>query len=66
MDIKFEDIFEFSLEKFMETVEKLNERIRDFGFVCIFCLIYMTAPIWAIPYVIFKKIRERKDNEQQK
>lgn len=62
MNIKLEDIFEFSIEKFLEIIEQLKNKINDFLFVIIFVFIFITTPFWIIPYMIVKKARG-KDNE---
>lgn len=50
-------IFDVAYKHFFDSLRNLEE----FAVLILGCLIYLTTPIWVIPYVIIKKVRG-KDN----
>lgn len=54
------EIFEDVFDNFMENMEEFKMAVNRFAYSIMYFLIIVTVPFWAIPYMIIKKIRERK------
>ena len=51
-----------SLSNFIEFLEECGEVTRSIFFCMVIALIYITVPLWALPYAIYKKSRKDKEN----
>lgn len=56
-------IFEHAYEGFCNSFQGIIEFIVMLGKCFIVCLIYLTIPIWILPYAIFKKREVQGDDE---
>ena len=50
--------FEDAFYLFCDTLEAIRDVIK----LIMRCIIFITLPIWIIPYAIRRKVREGKDN----
>ena len=59
------EYFDTAYEAFCDLLCNLFSVVEYLAGLIFGFLVYITIPIWVIPYVIIKKVRERKDNGLQ-
>lgn len=53
--------FDHAYEGFCNSVQPITNCMVE---VCKIILVYATFPIWVIPYMIYRKIEERKESNR--
>lgn len=54
--------FDHAYEGFCNSFMQITDLVNCMVEVCKIILVYTTIPIWIIPYMTYRKIEERKDN----
>lgn len=54
------EVFEHAYEGFCNSTQCLVDFAQRLGGCVLVCFIYLTIPLWLIPYAIYKKLKEAK------
>lgn len=54
--------FDHAYEGFCNSFMPITNLVNCMAEVCKIVFVYATLPIWIIPYMTYRKIEERKDN----
>lgn len=51
------EIFEHAYEGLCNLIHRFIDFVGMVGKCVLICLVYITIPLWAIPYAIYKKVK---------